>query len=812
MDQNVKKRKINNVAKKVGTMLGTVPKKASEMPGTKAVQWLLFILLVFLTTALISYRGGKLPTIIKTGQIAPYDIKADRDYEIIDEEATAKFKAEALQNVKSTYTFDPFLGTGIADRIDAAFEEIRRLFKEYTGGQPEEETKELSYKDVTKEQLEKIRLTWNGMVGVEIGDKEWKFLVDNNFSEEIKEKINLTIKSAMSQPIVSDREAMLAEKEKGISVRILPAAGEENDVGEENWNAEKIESTLNVEEMRKELISGKYIPESINIDEYDDRMVIQIVASLIQPNLAYDVQETEVRRQNTLRDIKNVVINVQTGESIIRGGSRYEPWHIKVLEGIRKDKAERSLPLEMVGSFMLIFTIYLVVYLFGRKYVRRFAPTKVDMVFMGSLMLVMLLLLRISLFITSAIYGIAAADIPRMALTYIIPMAAGAMLVRFIINSETAALFAIVLAAFCGIVVPGNIYYPAYVLISSLIAAIAISHADKRSAIIQAGLVTGLLNAVIVLSVHLINAASVAEPLNLHSIMWYELMAFVNGIGCSVFVLVMAPLSESAFGYTTDIKLLELANLNHPLLRELIIRAPGTYHHSHLVGILAETAAEAVGANPLLARVGAYYHDIGKIKKPTYFTENMPEESSIHDSLTPHMSSLIISSHVKEGMELGKMYKLPQVIIDMIPQHHGTKKISFFYQKAKESIDPNLQKIEDKDFRYPGPKPQTREAAILMLADGSEAAVRSIKDKSPTRIQQTVEGIIDKCFTDGQLNECELTLKDLNEIAKSFTKILSSIYHQRIEYPKEALERDENEISIFEEDKTDEDSGSNAPS
>ena len=431
---------------------------------------------------------------------------------------------------------------------------------------------------------------------------------------------------------------------------------------------------------------------------------------------------------------------------------------------------------------------------------------------MGTLMLVMLLLLRISLFVSSGIYGIVATDLPKLALTYAIPMAAGAMLVRFIINSETAALFAIVLAAFCGIVVPGNIYYPAYVVLSSLVAAVAISHADKRSAIIQAGVITGLINAVIVLSVHLISAASVVEPLTLNSVMWYEITAFLIGIGCSVFVLVMAPLSESVFGYTTDIKLLELANLNHPLLRELIIRAPGTYHHSHLVGILAETAAEAVGANPLLARVGAYYHDIGKIKKPQYFTENMPEEVSSHETLTPHMSALIIGSHIKEGLELGKMYKLPQVILDMIPQHHGTKKIGFFYQKARDSIDPSLQKIEEKDFKYPGPKPQTREAAILMLADGAEAAVRSIKDKTPTRIQQVVESLIDKIFTEGQLNECELTLKDLNSIAKAFTRILSSIYHQRVEYPKETLERNDDEISVFEEDRGDENRSGNLPS
>lgn len=805
------KQKINGFKNHINSWLGSVPKKAAEMPKTKVAQWLLFILLALITTVLISYRAGRIPSEIKVGRIAPYDIKADRVYEIVDEEATQKFKAEALQSVKSTYTFDPYLGNGVAERVKAAFDEMKRLLKVYSTPAADLPA-EFTFKDLSEEQLTDLKDTWESMVGAEIGAKEWKFLVDSDFGDGIQGKIGDAVIVIMTNPIVVDRKTMMEEKDKGIAVRILPATGGAGKPEEEDWDAEEIESLLTVDEMKKEVARGKFIPEALSIDQYEDRIVAQIAAALIQPNMVFDAQETEVRRNNVMKDVKNVVISIQSGESVIRGGSRYEPWHKKVLEGIRKEKEERSLPLEMMGSFLLNFTIYLVVYLFGRRYVRKFAPTKLDLVFMGSLMLVMLLLLRVSMVVTSAIYGITMTDIPRMALTYAIPMAAGAMLVRFIINSETAALFAVVLAAFSGIVMQGNIYFTAFTLMSSFVAAVAISHVDKRSVIFQAGIITGLINAVIVLSIHLINAASVVEPLSLNNIMWYEISAFVNGIGCSVFVLVIAPLSESAFGYTTDIKLLELANLNHPLLRELIIRAPGTYHHSHLVGILAETAAEAVGANPLLARVGAYYHDIGKIKKPQYFTENMPEGVSAHDNLTPHMSALIVSSHIKEGLDLAKTYKLPEVITFMIPQHHGTKKIGFFYEKAKESTDPSLQKVEEKDFKYPGPRPQTREAAILMLADGAEAAVRSIKEKTPTRIQQVVENIIDKSFTEAQLSECELTLRDLTEIAKAFTRILSSIYHQRVEYPKETLERDKDEISVFEEGKAGEGGGDSTPS
>ncbi|HQG13984.1 MAG TPA: HDIG domain-containing protein, partial [bacterium] len=250
----------------------------------------------------------------------------------------------------------------------------------------------------------------------------------------------------------------------------------------------------------------------------------------------------------------------------------------------------------------------------------------------------------------------------------------------------------------------------------------------------------------------------------------------------------------------SDIKLLELANLNHPLLRELIVRAPGTYHHSHLVGILGEAAAESIGANPLLVRVGAYYHDIGKLKKPQYFIENSKSGENKHEKISPNMSALVISAHVKDGMELALSSGIPKRIADMIPQHHGTRLMSYFYAKAKEGENPDVEKVDEKDFRYPGPKPQTREAAILMLADTVEASVRALKEKGSARIQQTVERSINDIFAESQLDDCELTLQDLHDIAKAFVRILLGIYHQRIEYPKN--EEDKNEISIIDENST----------
>lgn len=258
--------------------------------------------------------------------------------------------------------------------------------------------------------------------------------------------------------------------------------------------------------------------------------------------------------------------------------------------------------------------------------------------------------------------------------------------------------------------------------------------------------------------------------------------ALLNGIFVVTLVSALLPLFEYVFKMTTDISLLELLDLNQPLMRELLVEAPGTYHHSIIVGNLAESAAEEVGVNPLLARVSAYYHDIGKIKMPDYFIENQIATLSKHDKLAPRMSSLVLLSHVKEGVDLAEKHNLPPVVIDIIQQHHGTSVQTFFYQKAKEQ-NGTVKPLTEEDFRYPGPKPQSRVAALVMMADAVEAASRVLTDTSPARVSMLVDRIINHCFIDGQLDNCELTLKDIREIRSNFVYLLTSMYHKRINYP-----------------------------
>lgn len=315
--------------------------------------------------------------------------------------------------------------------------------------------------------------------------------------------------------------------------------------------------------------------------------------------------------------------------------------------------------------------------------------------------------------------------------------------------------------------------------IAGLVGSIASLNARQRSAVIKAGFFTAIAQTVTFFLFDLYTPQSFV----FYSSQKYMMLS-VNGIVWSIVVLGVLPLFEYLFKAVTNISLLELADFNHPLLQRLILEAPGTYHHSLVVGNLAEGACNAAGANALLARIGAYYHDVGKLDKAEYFSENQNIDSSKHDELTPTMSKLVIMNHVKEGIELARKYKLNDALIEFIVTHHGTSLVYYFYRRALANMDEN-QEISEEGFRYPGPKPTTKETAIVLLADSVEAATRALKDPTPEKIRELVHKIINNKFIDGQLDESGLTLQDLNRISVVFVRLLGGIYHSRISYPEE---------------------------
>jgi putative nucleotidyltransferase with HDIG domain len=360
---------------------------------------------------------------------------------------------------------------------------------------------------------------------------------------------------------------------------------------------------------------------------------------------------------------------------------------------------------------------------------------------------------------------------------FAIPFAAASLLVVMLVDTQLAFLTGIVTALFAGMLAPTGIQEALYAMISCAAAVYGIGRYRERQSVTLAGLFVGAVNAVMALAL----IAYAEQALTLNTILLAIGCGIAGGLLTAIFAAGGLPINESLFGILTDVKLLELSNADLPVLGQLALRAPGTNQHSHAVGQLAEDACRAVNANPLLARIGALYHDIGKVAAPDYFVENQQGENP-HDHMRPTQSARIITSHVTYGMKLAKEINLPKKIADFIPQHHGTRTLHFFLRKAQSQAKPG-ETIDEKDFRYPGPKPQFKEAAIMMLADSCEAAARSLARPDPENIRAIVLKIVDAIISDGQLDECDLTLQELTTIREAVISALTAIYHARIDYP-----------------------------
>ncbi len=361
----------------------------------------------------------------------------------------------------------------------------------------------------------------------------------------------------------------------------------------------------------------------------------------------------------------------------------------------------------------------------------------------------------------------------------------GVVLISVLFDSRLAILINIILAVLAGVIAGGEFRFIVVALLGGLTAVFSVSRVHQRSDLTKSGFYVALANTFTIVAIFLFLTGFRLD----YEIIKDFSISLLSGIGNGLFSAVMAigllPYLESGFGLTTAVSLLELANPNQPLLKQLLMKAPGTYHHSIIVANMAEAAAEVVGADPLLSRGGAYYHDIGKTKRPYFFIENQLGNENPHNKISASLSTLIITNHVKDGLEMAQQEKLPGIILDIIRQHHGTSLISYFYHQAVEK-EKNEDVIED-NFRYEGPKPQTKEAAIIMLADSVEAAVRAMSKPVAGRVEGLTRKIIKDKLNDGQLDESDLTLKDLDKIADALTKVLSGIFHSRIEYPEKEL-------------------------
>jgi putative nucleotidyltransferase with HDIG domain len=526
-----------------------------------------------------------------------------------------------------------------------------------------------------------------------------------------------------------------------------------------------LEATLS-EEVREDRLSDvrQQVRTNITNDlaQADRELAGDLAAAQVAPNVAYSAAETEAAKQAARDGVDPLVVTVRKGQTIVSAGQPITVLQLEALRqlGLTSPRLEAS---ELIGSALVATLIasLLVGFLW------RFEP----MIWFRNRSL---LLFMVALIGTAIAIRIAS---DRTLWAYVVPTAGTVLLTAILLDGAAGAAMAVALAVLAGVMNGQSLGVAVYTLAGGLVALTAIVRAERLNAFLRAGGLLAVTNIAVLTGFILLGQRDLAGLLQ-------GIAAGVVNAGLAVVLAVGSfAVIGNLFGIMTVFQLLELANPSSRLLRRLLLETPGTYHHSVMVGNLAERAAETIGADALLVRVGAYYHDIGKMKNPLAFIENQAGSRNIHDDLTAEVSARIIASHIRDGIDLGYEYGLPVQIIGFIPQHHGTSVMSYFYGKALREAGGDEEAVKKDLFRYPGPKPQSREAAILMLSDGVEASVRSLDDKDEASIRAMVDRIVDARVEDGQLDDAELTLKNITQIKEAFVQQLLGMYHSRIKYP-----------------------------
>lgn len=723
---------------------------------------------------------------LEVGEICDRDVLAWTDFRVPNYALTVQEQRKAEDATRPVFEHDEIVVEELLRRIDKAFDQMRSFWAAAAlsappgeGGEPvppPPDGEAPADYGIDPLELEQQVADFESALGITLTETDRSTLLSRRFDKAMSDMVMTLVERSARRMIIGNDEMLPDSADDGIAlIRIRGAEREEIAL----YDFSEI-VTLQQARMEVSLLAGNLYADQ---PAYVRSCAVNVAGSMIRPNLSFNASETLLRREQARLSVGTIYSEFQEKQVIVRKGERVTPEHIEAIDEMEKHRGAYKLWLNIVAVALLNLLLICAPYLFAARFISKFATSMREVTVMAILVVLAVLLCRFGEILASA-FSERFFTIPEESYYFAIPVAAGAVMVRILMNSETALVFAAVSALACGYVLDMNLVLTAYFFVGAVTGASALAHAKERARVFRAGIITALVGVgfVIVLTV---------IELSLHGALLDEtgtkplfdiLFAVVCGVAVGIIALGLVPVFEWA-GFLTDIKLLELASLDHPLMREMVIKAPGTYHHSVMVGSLAEAASEAISANALLARVGSYFHDIGKTVKTQYYVENQTDGTNVHDRLSPSMSALVIVNHVKEGIELGERHRLPKEILDIIPQHHGTSLIRYFYAKAQEAEEAEKSPVVEADFRYPGPKPQTREAGIVMLADGVEAATRSLKDPTRHNITTRVQSVIQNIVIDGQLDQCPLTLKDLSIIAETFINVLVGIHHHRIEYP-----------------------------
>ncbi len=769
------------------------------------------ILLACAVIAALSYimipAGKGIIPILPVGSIAPKNIKAPEEMLVEDKESTEKNRRKAMEAVLDIYDYDSEAEKEISEKISQAFTTMANGYKTIVGSsytlvieefeKAETQDAETENPDKTaqdaelqkklaeskqavadfekSEAFETLESGFKTALGVELDEKSIQTLRYYHYWSKLGERISSIVSPLFSKGIVIRKSQLPASSSQGITIRVLSTGAERI--------VKNFENIYDAPEARK-IVKDRSV-EIVPGDRPAQRRLIGIVAgAMIQPNLTFNHKETDIRMAGAAKAVNPVFFQIQRGEMIIREGARVTPAHMEKLKSLAGNVEDEGRFAAVAGT--LIFNILLITLsiLFLNKYHEEARDSPKLQILIALLLVTHMALILIAV----NVFTVFIQQTPQITLqTYLIaaPLAFGPMIVSIFFTTQLTVLFTIVVSVLTGLMLRD---YPILALLTitgGMVCAYQVRHYYKRSAVLKVGLLIAFVNALVVIAYVLIGSKHAFD-----SQLYEAGFALAGGALTVTLVSGALPLIESLFPVVSDIKLLELTNLNHKLLEKMIMKAPGTYHHSMMVGNLAEEACKSIGANALLAKAGALFHDIGKMKKSEYFVENHRNQQNPHDKLTPYMSALILTNHIKDGMELAKKHKLLPQIIKMIPEHHGTQLIKVFYRKAKDAEDINRAEVSKDDFRYPGPIPSSRESACVALADSIEAAARACKDPSHQRIKELVTEVINDKFMQGQLDNSHLTLRDLALIADSFIHVVSSMHHHRVEYPVDEKEQD----------------------
>jgi hypothetical protein len=718
--------------------------------------FVLVFLFVLVLAYIISYLPSQSLPLPKEGEIAAGDIIAPADLTIEDTQATEARRQDVRDAVLPVYAFNPNVLSNTETKIRQFFAAGRDWLNQTAS---------------PARKVDDLQKTLVDKFDVEAPPADLGLLVRLGFPVGLEDALVRLVGVPLSRGILVSKNLFISrEPERGLT---LVKSQEERLV--------KVDDILDMREAKDQLFT------SANTLEFQVRtkaLLANLAGLFLSPNVTFDKMETDAGKERAAGRIETVFYKIKRGKVLVRKGDEVTADVLRQIRIINKNLgATPSWFVNFIGTFLFLALIFLTLWYYLKSLLGS-KPGVSTLTLMGLTLILSLLVYKLCLFLTQVFSQ--NSSFPLLthpeSYAYAFPFQFGALLFAFLTTLPVSLVYVIINSMTIGYLFRADFFLMIYSLIGGLAAIYGVKYfqKQKRTTTLRAGMfVIAPINVFMVIALQLVREQG-AGPTSFISAM---VMAVVGGILSAALAFVLLPFVETAFGFVTQPRLLDLTNSDRPVLRQLALEAPGSYHHSLLVATLAEKAAEAIKLDSLLVKAGALYHDIGKLKRPEYFIENRTRNVDTHRDLTPAMSALVIINHVKDGVEMAKKLHLPKAIQEIIEQHHGTSLVRFFYQKAKEKYDPEMHDIEEEQYRYPGPKPRSQEAALIMLADSIEAASKSLRSPTETHFKRVIAALFDGHIQDGQLDDCHFSLKELKTIAASFLETLDSVFHPRVEYP-----------------------------